>query len=115
MWPEPDDCLVVGHMRTAHGRACEAFDVIRLPEALDVWGWHGRTIAARVTATEGPAWLRVAHAPKGQMIDTFWTGAVQAHQHIPPSIPRPRLRRWQDWTNSRWAYRAELYDLANTG
>jgi len=75
-----------------------------------VWGWHGRAIAARVVATDGPAWLRVTHAPKGQIIDTFWTGAVQAHQHIPPSIPHPRLRRWQDWTSSRWAYRAELYD-----
>jgi hypothetical protein len=115
MWPEPDDGRLMRRMRSAHARACEAFDVTPSPEAPDVWGWHGRSIAAEVASTNGLAWLKVTQSRKGQIIDTFWTGAVQAHQHIPPSVPRPRLRRWQDWTNSRWAYRAELYDHANAG
>jgi hypothetical protein len=114
-WSEPDDRIVIRRMRSAHARACDAFCVTRLPQAPDVWGWNGRTIAALVTATDGPAWLKVTQSPRRQIIDTFWTGAVLAHEQLPRSIPRPKLRSWQDWTESRWAYRAELYDRVTRG
>jgi hypothetical protein len=65
-----------------------------------------------VSASDGPAWLRVSHAAKGRLVDTFWTGAVEAHEHIPPSVPRPALRLSRDWIDSDEAYRAELYDHA---
>jgi hypothetical protein len=63
-----------------------------------------------VTAVDGPAWLRVACAPVGQVVATFWDGSIKAQESMPDLMPRPWLRVWHDWSDDRWEYRAELYD-----
>jgi hypothetical protein len=110
MWPEPDDPAVVQRMRTAHRRARSALNAENARNRREVWGWHGRTLGKPVVTADGPGWLRVANAPIDQIIDTFWDGAIEAQRLIPPSVPRPQLRRWHDWSDAEWAYRGELYE-----
>lgn len=110
MWPVPEDPAVVQRMRTAHGQARTALGVLPPADAREAWGWRGRTLSQPVTAPDGPAWLRVACAPIGQVATTFWDGSIEAEKSMPRSVPRPRLRSWHDWTDQRWEYRAELYD-----
>jgi hypothetical protein len=110
MWPEPGDPGIVQRMRTAHGRAQAALGVRPDEDAREAWGWHGRTLSQPVTTPGGPAWLRVACAPAGQIAATFWNGSIEAEKSIPASVPRPRLRSWHDWTDQQFEYRAELYD-----
>ncbi|MBA9003061.1 hypothetical protein [Thermomonospora cellulosilytica] len=109
MWPRPDDPEVVKRMRAAHRRARAAMGVTTDKDAHETWGWRGRTLGRPVTTPDGSAWLRVACAPIGQVVATFWDGSVQAEKSMPGSIPRPRLRSWHDWNDQRWQYRAELY------
>jgi len=54
--------------------------------------------------------MRVACAPASQVDTTFWDGSLAADNAIPDVVPRPRLRRCQDWNDEPWTYRAELYD-----
>jgi len=110
MWPEPDDPGVAARMRTAHSLAQAAMSVLPAEESREAWGWRGRTLGQPVTAAGGPAWLRVACAPAGQVIATFWDGSIEAEKSMPGSVPRPRLRSWHDWSDQHWEYRAELYD-----
>ncbi|HEY3896326.1 MAG TPA: hypothetical protein VGL88_13285 [Pseudonocardiaceae bacterium] len=112
MWPEPDDPDVVARMRTAHARARAALDVLPAVNTHEAWGWHARTLSRPVTTPRGLAWLRVASAPIGQIVATFWDGSIEAEKAMPASVPRPRLRRWHDWNDQHWEYRAELYDYA---
>ncbi|WP_428962201.1 phosphotransferase [Micromonospora fluostatini] len=63
-----------------------------------------------VVTLSRPAWLRVASAPTDQIADTYWNGAIEAQDSLPPSIPRPQLWRWHDWSDPTWAYRSELYE-----
>lgn len=59
-----------------------------------------------------PVRAGLACAPIGQVVATFWDGSIEADKVMPASVPRPRLRRWHDWNDQRWEYRAELYDHA---
>lgn len=113
MWPEPSDPAVVLRMRAAHARACAALHLDRATGGTEAWGWNGRTLGMPVTTPDGPAWLRVATAPADQIIDTYWNGAIEAQESLPPSIPRPQLWRWHDWSDLTWAYRSELYEYVN--
>lgn len=97
MWPEPDNPDVIARMRTAHALARAALDVLPAANTHEAWGWHGRTLSQPVTTPHGPAWLRVACAPSGQVAATFWDGSIEAEKAMPASVPRPRLRRWHDW------------------
>ncbi|MGH3909086.1 MAG: hypothetical protein ACRDTE_33650 [Pseudonocardiaceae bacterium] len=110
MWPQPDDPGVVQLMRHAHRQARTTLGVAPDRDSHEAWGWRGRTLSQPVAAPDGPAWLRVARAPIGQIVNTFWDGSRAAEQSIPDSIPRPRLRTWHDWNDETWEYRAELYD-----
>jgi len=112
MWTRPDDPDVAERMRAAHCQARTALGVLPDQEVREAWGWRGRTLSRPVIASDGPAWLRVASAPTGQIAPIFWDGALEAEQVIPGSIPRPRLRASYDWTQELWEYRAELYDRA---
>jgi hypothetical protein len=109
VWPEPEDTTTVHRMRTAHTHACATLGCRPVPNAREVWGWHGRTLGKPVTTPNGPIWLRLAHAPIDQIIDTFWNGSIDAAASLPVSIPRPALRAWHDWTHQQHAYRAELH------
>jgi len=113
MWPEPDQPAVVHRMRAAHTKACIALDVGPAPDAVDHWGWQGRTLGRPVSAEHGACWLRLASSPADEIVTTFWDGAVEAQRQLPRSLPRPRLVGCHDWTAGRWAYRAELYDLVS--
>jgi hypothetical protein len=97
-------------MRHAHTQARLALGVTPEHNIREAWGWRGRTLSQPVTAPDGPAWLRVACAPTGQVVATFWDGSLAAERTIPDSIPRPRLRSWHDWDDETWEYRSELYD-----
>jgi len=110
MWPQPDDPAVVQRMRHAHRQARTALGVTPEENIHEAWGWRGRTLSQPVAALDGPAWLRVACAPTGQIVATFWDGSLAAERSIPNSIPRPRLQAWHDWNDENWEYRAELYD-----
>lgn len=114
MWPEPDNPDVTQRMRTAHALARAALNVLPAANTHEAWGWHGRTLSQAVTTPHGPAWLRVACAPIGQAVATFWDGSIEAERAMPASVPRPRLRLWHDWNDQGWEYRAELYDYAAT-
>ncbi len=111
MWPAPDNPHVLDQMRTAHRTACTALNVQPEQDAQEeVWGWRGRTLSQPVIAPDGPSWLRVACAPASQVDTTFWDGSLAAENVIPNAVPRPRLRRYHDWIDEPWKYRAELYD-----
>ncbi|MGH3940023.1 MAG: hypothetical protein ACRDTG_15605 [Pseudonocardiaceae bacterium] len=110
MWAKPDDLEVVERMRTAHRQARTALSLLPGRDVHEVWGWHGRTLSRPVIALDGPAWLRVACAPSGHIVRTFWDGSLDAEKAIPASVPRPRLRASHDWSHDPWEYRAELYD-----
>ncbi|MGH3855401.1 MAG: aminoglycoside phosphotransferase [Pseudonocardiaceae bacterium] len=112
MWPEPNNTDVVARMRTAHAVARAALDVLPVANTHEAWGWHGRTLSQPVTKLHSPAWLRVACAPIGRVVTTFWDGSIEAESAMPASVPRPKLRRWHDWNDQCWEYRAELYDHA---
>ncbi|MGH3865779.1 MAG: hypothetical protein ACRDQ4_06490 [Pseudonocardiaceae bacterium] len=110
MYTEPDDRDVTTRMRTAHRWACVALSVQPEPHTHEAWGWRGRTLSQPVTTPDGPAWLRLASAPTGQVDATFWNGSIEAEKAIPGSLSRPRLRDSHDWNDTQWQYRAELYD-----
>ncbi|WP_213454684.1 phosphotransferase [Rhizomonospora bruguierae] len=55
----------------------------------------------------------MATAPADQIIDTYWNGAIEAQESLPPTIPRPQLWRWHDWSDLTWAYRSELHEYVN--
>lgn len=110
MHPEPADADVVNRMRAAHDQARTALGVLPGPGGTEAWGWRGRTLSRPVTATDGPAWLRLACIPTKQIDRTFWDGSLQAQKTIPTSVPRPRLRDSSDFGDGEWEYRAELYD-----
>ncbi|MEV0611185.1 hypothetical protein AB0I61_33050 [Polymorphospora rubra] len=96
-------------MREAHRRARTRLRVRPAP-GLEAWGWGGRTLGQAVTTPTGDAWLRLACTPLDRTDRTFWDGGATAEQELPRAIPRPRLRRWIDWPDETWTYRAELYD-----
>ncbi|WP_433531299.1 phosphotransferase [Micromonospora sp. CA-263727] len=100
-------------MRAAHTHSRTLLHADLTANPREAWGWHGRTLGAPVTTAEGPAWLRVASAPTDQIIDTFWNGTIEAQRSLPPSIPRPKLLRWHDWTDRTWTYRSELHEYVN--
>ena len=108
-WPVPSDPGIVRRMRAAHAHARTAMGV-QPGDTHETWGWHGRTLSKPVTASDGPAWLRLASTRSGHAVTTFWEGSAEAENSLPQSIPRPRLRSWHDWKDQRWQYRAELYD-----
>jgi hypothetical protein len=110
MWAKPDDPNVVERMRTAHRQAMTALGVLPDQSTCEAWGWRGRTLSRPVIASNGPAWLRVACAPIGHIVRTFWDGSIDAEKAIPTSVPRPRLRASHDWSHDQWEYRVELYD-----
>ncbi|HEU0089272.1 MAG TPA: hypothetical protein VFQ77_16765 [Pseudonocardiaceae bacterium] len=110
MWAEPDEPEVVERMRTAHRQAVSALGVLLDQDVPGAWGWRGRTLSRPVIAPGGPGWLRVACAPAGHIVRTFWDGSLDAEQAIPASVPRPKLRASHDWSHDQWEYRAELYD-----
>jgi len=114
MWAQPDDPQVAARMRTAHRQARTTLSVLTDQTAGEAWGWRGRTLSQPVIAPDGPAWLRIACTPTGQISTTFWDGSLEAEKAIPQSVPRPRLRASQDWTHDPWEYRAELYDRVLT-
>ena len=101
-------------MRSAHARARAALHARPAHDDHDAWGWHGRTLGQPVITPDGPAWIRIASAPTDQIVDTFWSGAIDAEWSMPTSIPRPRLLGWHDWTDRKWTYRAELYERVTT-
>ena len=106
MWAAPDDPEVAARMRTAHRRAGAALGVLPEPDAHEARGWRGRTLGQPVIAPDGPAWLRIACAPTGQVNPTFWDGSIEAEKTMPGSIPRPRLRDSHDWGDSASQYRS---------
>jgi len=110
MYPKPADPEAVARMRAAHQHARTVLGVRPDPDAQEIWGWRGRTLSRPVSAPGGPAWLRLASSPKGQIARTFWDGSLEAQTAIPATVPRPRLRESHDWNDQAWEYRAELYD-----
>lgn len=114
MFTEPEDPKITARMRTARDQACAALDAPPEQDTAETWGWRGRTLSVPVIAPSGPAWLRVGCAPSGDINSTFWNGSVTAHQSIPESVPRPRLRVVHDWNDAHWTYRAELYERVTT-
>lgn len=111
MNPAHPDREVADRMQAAAEWACIMLGVQPEPAIRPVhWGWRGRTLSQPVTASGAPAWLRLASVLKGQIVPTFWEGAVQAQKAIPAAVPRPRLRDSRNWSHETWEYRAELYD-----
>lgn len=95
-------------MRTAQDHAAARLAVTVVTEP--VWGWHGRTIGARVTAREGIGWLRVLCTPIHKRGGRQWTGTADADAAL-PDIPKPRLLRAVDWDVAPYAYRGELTEF----
>ena len=110
MWPEPGDPAITHRMRNAHRHARRALGAEPAADTWDAWGWHGRTLGQPVTTGQRAGWLRLASAPTGRVATLFWNGAIDADRALPPSVQRPRLLCWHDWTDEKWTYRAELYE-----
>jgi hypothetical protein len=109
-WAAPSDSAVVRRMRRAHEFASALMEVQTVPDGGEAWGWHCRTFGRAVTIAGHRAWLRIACAPKDQVVTVFWSGNIQAEAGLPRSIPRPHLRAWREWSDQRWVYRSELFD-----
>ncbi|WP_244184564.1 hypothetical protein [Streptomyces cellostaticus] len=80
----------------------------------EVWGYAGRTLSGAVTAPDSPAWLRLVSELTGKSGGKLWEGPKEASQAVPPSVPRPQLLGWCDWSADGWDYRAELYQHVDT-
>lgn len=94
-------------MRAAHDHAAHYLNVVRTGSV--VWGWHGRTIGARVIDRSRSRWLRVAGAPPYTRGGHQWTGNSRAHAEV-PAITMPKLLNATEWTSQGFTYRAELSD-----
>jgi len=68
-----------------------------------------RSIGSLAETDDGKAWLRVCSAREGRGKGRLWTGNVDASRLLPPTIPRPALLRWYDFTSDGYQYRAELF------
>lgn len=89
------------------GEAAEQLDVT--VEGEPVWGWHDRSVSAKVTTREGAAWLRVVSEMTDWLHLDFWTGNETADL---PGVAKPRLRRHLEWVEGARGVKAELMDLA---
>lgn len=94
-------------MRAAHNHAAQYLNAVRTGPV--VWGWHGRTISARVITRSRPRWLRVASSPPYSRDGHQWTGTCRARTEV-SGITMPKLLIITDWTIQGFAYRAELSD-----
>lgn len=112
MRPPPNDPRLIQRMQAAHAYAQRTLHTAPALGGQELWGWHGGTLGRPVITPHGRAWLRLHSAPANQIINTYWNGAIDAHNALPASIPRPRPLAWHDWTDHPWAYRAELREHA---
>ncbi len=75
-----------------------------------VFGWHDRTIGARVSTADGERWLRVVAEIRHWAGGAFWPGNLDANAIR--GIPKPRLLTELDWSDGDCQLRAELMTLA---
>jgi hypothetical protein len=102
----PKDEKTEQRMRNACNRAAAELGVSPLGHVrLGV-----RSIGSLAETDDGKAWLRVCSAREGRGTGWLWTGNVDASRRLPPTIARPVLLRWYDFTSDGYEYRAELFE-----
>ncbi|WP_431980825.1 hypothetical protein [Streptomyces qinglanensis] len=75
----------------------------------EVWGWHGRTLSARVLSRmRGQCWLRLMSAPQDKAMGKIWEGNRKAADLFDTSITKPVLYDAVEETKDGHTYRAEL-------
>lgn len=73
-----------------------------------VFGWHDRTVGARIATPDGPRWLRVISEHKRWSSGDSWTGNSDANDTAFASVPKPTLLDVHEWLVGDQRVRAEL-------
>ncbi|NDL60209.1 aminoglycoside phosphotransferase [Phytoactinopolyspora sp. XMNu-373] len=71
-----------------------------------VYGWHDRTIAAKVTVDSGTFWLRVVSELVSWASGNFWEGNAASSDIT--SVPKPEVLNMLEWGHRDRRFRAEL-------
>jgi len=75
----------------------------------EVWGWHGRTLSARVRAGKyGKCWLRLMTATADKATGKIWEGNLTASGLFDLRVVKPALYDTVEQVRGKHAYRAEL-------
>lgn len=77
-------------------------------EGAPVFGWHDRTIGARIGTADGPRWLRVISEPDRWAHGDTWTGNQDATSDAFATVPKPQLLDQHERTVGEVRVRAEL-------
>jgi hypothetical protein len=77
-------------------------------EGRPVFGWHDRTVGARIDTPDGPRWLRVVSEHERCSSDASWTGNSDANDTAFASVPKPTLVGVREWPVGDQRVRAEL-------
>ncbi|WP_216207461.1 protein kinase family protein [Amycolatopsis aidingensis] len=72
------------------------------------FGWHERTVGARIDTPDGPLWLRVISEHERWSRGDSWTGNSDANDETFASVPKPMLLDMLEWTVGDQRVRAEL-------
>lgn len=73
-----------------------------------VFGWHDRTIGARIDVPDGPRWLRVAAEHQRWSGGDSWTGNSDASSTAFAHVPKPTVVNMLEWSVGEQRVRAEL-------
>jgi hypothetical protein len=72
------------------------------------FGWHDRTVAARVDTSDGPRWLRVISEHERWSGGDSWTGNNDANGEPFAPVPKPIVLDVREWSVGDQRVRAEL-------
>ncbi|OXM50257.1 aminoglycoside phosphotransferase [Amycolatopsis thailandensis] len=78
-----------------------------------VFGWHDRTLGARIDTTDGPRWLRVTSEHHRWAGADSWTGTSDATGAAFACVPKPALIEVREWPVGEHRVRAELMDYVS--
>jgi hypothetical protein len=72
------------------------------------FGWHDRTIGARVDTPDGRRWLRLISERDRWAHGDSWTGNVDANDRLFAGVPKPAVLGVHEWAVGEQRVRAEL-------
>ncbi|UUV32334.1 aminoglycoside phosphotransferase [Amycolatopsis roodepoortensis] len=73
-----------------------------------VFGWHDRTVGARIDTSDGPCWLRVTSEHAHWAGTDSWTGTSDATGEAFARVPKPELTDVREWQIGEQRVRAEV-------
>jgi hypothetical protein len=107
MYLPPNDPADQQRMTEAFNRAVDELGAT--VDGPEVWGWHGRTLSARVRSRKyGRCWLRLMTAPADKAMGKVWEGNLRAAELFDLRVVKPALYDAVEQGEGGYGYRAEL-------